>query len=400
MRVRTLIPENRRDVTAYVKLPFALYRDCPQWVPPLLDDMRRILDRRRHPYYRHSEAAHLMVESEGQPLGRLTVMDNRRYNDYNRSATAFFYYFECVDDDQAAQALFEAAFDWARRRGLTDVLGPWGMLRADAHGLLVEGFQHRPAMGQPYNHAYYVDLMAQAGLEKRIDYLSGYLQDYELPQRVTKLAERVKAQRGFRVKSFGSKQEMIAWAPKIQQINNASFTDVFGYYPMEDDDLQGAIKTLSAICEPDLVKTGAQGRRGGRIPDLLPRHQRGSAARPWSLVAYWLVAHLARPPHHPLDEHKRRSLAATVSGPGRLGHHVHRNAEKRLCAGPRQRRGGAGGGEQHQIAGRHARPKCTVVQAASSVQQGAVVSHGAKPPRWTGAALSGLETPADTAQGS
>lgn len=141
-----------RDVRRFIQLPFELYRDCPQWVPPLIPDMKLAHDRGRFPFYRHSDADFLLVESEGEALARLMVIDHRPYNAFHESETAFFYCFDAADDAQATTMLFDAAFDWARARGLAEIYGPNGPMRSDGHGLLVEGFAHRPAIGIKYNY--------------------------------------------------------------------------------------------------------------------------------------------------------------------------------------------------------------------------------------------------------
>jgi hypothetical protein len=117
METRRIELDNPRDVRGFVHLPFEIYRHIPQWVPPLEGQAVRALDRQRHPYYRYSDAAFFMVEHNGQAMGRIGVMDNRLYNDYRQANTAFFGFFEVFEDDQAAQALFDAAFEWAHSRG-------------------------------------------------------------------------------------------------------------------------------------------------------------------------------------------------------------------------------------------------------------------------------------------
>lgn len=157
---------NKKQVRDFLSLPFSIYRDIPQWVPPLQMDEKARLDLKRFPYYRHSQACFLLAyqrsdpADEGtRPVGRLAVLDNRRYNEFNHESTAFFYLFECEDNLSAATGLFEAGFAWARSHGLTRILGPKGFTPLDGFGLLVKGFEHRPAFGLPYNPAYYVPLI-------------------------------------------------------------------------------------------------------------------------------------------------------------------------------------------------------------------------------------------------
>jgi len=255
MRIRGIDTSVRRDVRRFVDFPFKLYAMCPQWSPPLVANVRLALNRERHPFYRHSDAAFFLAEESGDVVGRIAVLDNRRYNEHTGRNAAFFYYFDVVNNQNAAQRLVKAAADWAARRGLEVLLGPKGLLRSDPLGLLVEGYEHVAALSMPYNYPYYPQLMRSAGLEKDVDYLSGYLTaDQTLPERMYRLADRVKERRGFWVKSFCSKRELRAWIPKIQKVNNEAFTDVWGYYPVGDAEIQMIGKQMLALADPQLIK--------------------------------------------------------------------------------------------------------------------------------------------------
>lgn len=255
MRVRRIDTFRKDDVRQFIRLPFELYRDTELWVPPIISDMRLALNRDEYPFYRHSEADFFVAEEGDRTLGRIAVIENRRYNRYHDSKTAFFYYFETVDEAAVAEGLIGTASEWARGRGLTALVGPRGLLRADGHGLLVEGFEHRPAMGVPYNHGYYVDLLEDLGLEKEIDFLSAYLGgDFDLPKRFYDIAERVKERRGFWVKSFDSKRELRRWVPEVQRVNNEAFPDVWGYYPIDEVEANAIADRFLAAADPRLIK--------------------------------------------------------------------------------------------------------------------------------------------------
>ncbi len=258
--IHTLNPARRRDVKKFVDFPFALYTGCKQWSPPLVSSIKLAMKRNKHPFYNHSDAAFIIAQREGKVVGRVAVMDNRRYNEYNDSQVAFFYYFDTVDDVAVAQALFGKAADWATARGLTTLLGPKGMLRADAPGILVEGFEYVAALGMPYNYAYYPQLMTSVGFEKEIDYLSGYLTaENKLPERIVRIVDIVKKRSGFSVKSFASKRELREWIPALQRVNNDAFTDVWGYYPIDDAEVQMIGKQLLAVADPRLLKIVMKG---------------------------------------------------------------------------------------------------------------------------------------------
>jgi GNAT superfamily N-acetyltransferase len=253
--VREIDTGQRRDVNRFIDFPFDLYAVCDEWVPPLVSSLRLAMNRQRHPFYNHSDAAFFIAERDGDVVGRVAVLDNARYNAYNKSKVAFFYYFDVIDDQDTAQELFDAAAAWARARGLEKLMGPKGMLRSDPYGVLIQGFEHRAAMSMPYNYPYYADLLTATGFEKEIDYVSGYvLGDHKLPDRLVALVDRIKERRGFWVKSFRSKAELRKWIPEIQRVNNAAFTDVWGYYPIDEAEVQMIGRQLLMVSDPHLMK--------------------------------------------------------------------------------------------------------------------------------------------------
>ncbi|MGC9349606.1 MAG: GNAT family N-acetyltransferase [Anaerolineae bacterium] len=255
MIVREIDTEDRSDVNRFIDFSFDLYEGCEQWVPPLVSSLRLAMDRRRHPFYHHSDAAFFVAELDGQVAGRIAALDNERYNAYNDAKVAFFYYFDVIHDQQVAQGLLDAAADWARSRGLEKLMGPKGPLRSDPYGILFQGFEYRAAMSMPYNYPYYADLLTAAGFEKEIDYVSGHISgSYELPERLVTLIDRIKTRRGFWVKSFETKRELRKWIPEIQRVNNAAFTDIWGYYPIDDAEVRMIGKQLLTIADPRLIK--------------------------------------------------------------------------------------------------------------------------------------------------
>jgi hypothetical protein len=118
MKVRRVATERAADVRQFIAFLFDLYEASPLWAPPLESDLRLVMNRARHPYYQRSTAEFFLAEDGGRTLGRIAAFDNRAYNDHYGSHTAFFYFFECVEDARVASALFDAALSWARNCGL------------------------------------------------------------------------------------------------------------------------------------------------------------------------------------------------------------------------------------------------------------------------------------------
>ena len=114
---------NKDQVRRFVELPYQLYKDCAQWVPPLFLDAYLPLNRKKHPFFEHSEADFFLAVRDGQVVGRICAGENKPFNEYHGTKKAQFSFFESVDDQSVADALFGSVFDWARARGLDTLIG-------------------------------------------------------------------------------------------------------------------------------------------------------------------------------------------------------------------------------------------------------------------------------------
>ncbi len=254
---RQIDTDDRKQVREFLLFPHRVYGGHPCWVPPLLIDAQTQLDREKHPFYEHSQADFFVVENSGEVVGRIATLENTRYNQFHGTRQAQFYLFDCVDEPGAAEALFERAFEWARARGLDQMVGPKGFGALDGYGLLVEGFDHRQAMTMMnYNHPYYADLVNKVGFRKEVDFISCYLTPdrFQLPERVHRIAQRVLQRGTLKLRRFGSKRELKAWGPKIGRAYNDAFVENWEFYPLTEREIAFLIDNLTLVANPRLIK--------------------------------------------------------------------------------------------------------------------------------------------------
>ena len=118
--------DNKKQVKRFVELPYRIYANCLQWVPPLNVDAYNQLNRKEHPFHEHSDVEFFLAVRDGHDLGRIAVIENKPFNDYHKTRKADFYLFECENDMETATTLFNTAFEWAKARELDVVIGPKG----------------------------------------------------------------------------------------------------------------------------------------------------------------------------------------------------------------------------------------------------------------------------------
>ena len=248
---------HKADVRRFIDLQFCLYRDHELWVPPIRMDVATRMNPEKHPFYEHSDAEFFLAVRDGEDVGRITLMENKPYNRCHGKRQAQFYYFECVEDFEVARALFDHAFEWTRSRGLNQVVGPKGFGPLDGYGMLVDGFEHRPAMTMMnYNPPFYPQYMGELGFNKEVDFVSCYLgvDKFRLPDRVHRIAERAAKRSGLAVKRFSSKRELLSWAPRIGRTYNDTFINNWEYYPLTEWEIKYVTDEILTIADPRLIK--------------------------------------------------------------------------------------------------------------------------------------------------
>lgn len=249
--------KSNAEVNRFIQVPFDLYAGHPQWVPPFITDVRTMMNPDKHPYYEHSDAEFFIAEKDGEAVGRIAALENKPFNQYHDTKDAEFYLFECINDQEVANALFKTVFEWARERGLNKLVGPKGFGPLDGYGIQIEGFEHRQMMNMMnYNYPYYRDLVENLGFTKIVDFVSSYVQtqDFQLPPKVRKAADIAQKRATFTVLDFKSKRDLLNWAARIGEAYNKAFVNNWEYYPLTQHEIDFVVDNVMTIVDPNLIK--------------------------------------------------------------------------------------------------------------------------------------------------
>jgi GNAT superfamily N-acetyltransferase len=239
----------RRDLKAFIDLPFRLHANHPLWVPPLKLERRLFLSRRMNAFFSHGEAEYFLGRRDGRVLGRISAQVNHAFNDYQQKNWGWFGFLEFEDDPEVLAALLDAAAAWLRARGKERMVGPASFAMNDESGILIEGFDLRPMIVQPWNPPYYQQRIEQAGMAKAMDLLMWNLEvsdrDKVLPV-IFELADKVQSEHGIRVRPMRRRQlrkDLDAFA----EVYNAAWSENWDFVPYSKKDLDAYAQELHLV---------------------------------------------------------------------------------------------------------------------------------------------------------
>jgi GNAT superfamily N-acetyltransferase len=248
----------RADLAAFVNLPFTLYKNDPNWVPPLKADVRKLLDSEHHPFYGGGREAsiELFLARDGRSVvGRIAAILNHAHNRAHEENVAFFGFLETVNRPEVANALLAAAEEWARGHGVDAVRGPANPSTNYECGLLVEGFDSPPVLMMTYNPPWYADLIEGAGYAKAKD-LYAYISpvhDASL-ERLKKLGARAERRNpGLTTRSINLK-DFDAEVALVKELYNAAWEKNWGFVPVSSAEFDALAGELKDLVHPDLVR--------------------------------------------------------------------------------------------------------------------------------------------------
>jgi GNAT superfamily N-acetyltransferase len=228
-------PVNTRKArAAFVKFPWRIYRNDPGWVPPLILERKAFLDRKRHPFYQHGDAALFLASQNGEIVGRIMASDDPNYNSLHQTSVGCFGLFECIDNREVAAALFEAASNWLRARGRNEIMGPIDYSTNYVCGLLIDGFEYPPTLLTAHNPSYYAPLIETWGFVKEIDFYGWWFSDATAAAvRLRKLAARLQPRARFTIR-HGDMRNLPAESVRLRRIYNEAWRDNWGFVPFTE----------------------------------------------------------------------------------------------------------------------------------------------------------------------
>lgn len=246
---------SRREQKQFVDLPWELYRDDPNWVPPIRQNLRELVGYARHPFHEIAEVQTFLARRDGKVVGRVAAILNRAHIETRGDNRGFFGFFESVNDQEVATGLLNAVAQWHQERGVPAVRGPMNPSLNYEVGLLVDGFDTPPVFMMSYNHPYYSTLIEGAGFRKTHDlvaYLGTLDQLPNVKNKLAPLAEMALEHSGGVIRPL-DKKNFLKDVQNFLQMYNRSLVGMWGFVPMQDSEVRHMAASLQWLIIPDLA---------------------------------------------------------------------------------------------------------------------------------------------------
>lgn len=244
----------KKQLATFIDFPHELYTDDLNYVPELHIAQRDILTPGKHPFHEHSTLqCFLALDENNKVKGRIAAILNNNHNAFNDTNDGFFGFFDCVNDESVAKALFEEAAKWLKAKGVATMIGPANPTTNETVGLLIDGFNEPPVVMMTYNKSYYISLFEKNGLHKKVDLFAYDIRSDSVSDKAIKLQDALikrLEQKGITIRPINVK-DFKNEVRKVREIYNSAWDKNLGFVPMTESEFNYLAKDLKNVLNPD-----------------------------------------------------------------------------------------------------------------------------------------------------
>lgn len=263
---------SKKELKKFINFNKEMFKKCPQWVPSLDFDEMNTLNKKTNPAFDFCRAKYWLAYDDGRIVGRIAGIINDRYIEKWGNKYARFGWIDFIDDPDVSGALFSTVENWAKENGMDGVQGPLGFTDFDKEGMLVEGFDETGTMPTIYNYPYYPNHVERLGYKKEIDWLEFSIK-IAPNEKIDRIADMVEKRLKLQVVHLKKAKDIVPYAKDIFRLLNDCYTDIFGFVPLSDKQMDYYTKQYFSFIRPEFIqiildKDGKLAAFGITLPSL------------------------------------------------------------------------------------------------------------------------------------
>ena len=254
MDLKIIAVETNKDKMRFIKSQWLFYKDDKNFVPPVISDRKKVLDTEKNPFYKHSKIQLFLAVSGDHIVGRIAAIINDNHNITHNDKIGFWGFFECIDDQKVANALFNACGKWLKDRNMTAMRGPENPSMNDEIGLLIDGFDSPPVIMMTYNPQYYIKLVEGAGFTKAKDLYAYILhQESYLTDKMIRFQQLIRDRHKVTIRQINmkNKAEFLKDVETLKSIYNAAWMPNWGFVKWTSEEFDFVAGDLKMIADPE-----------------------------------------------------------------------------------------------------------------------------------------------------
>jgi hypothetical protein len=245
----------KKDLKAFGKFPFELYKNNPFWVPPLINDEVKSFDKNQNPVFKHAIAHFLLAFKDEKIVGRVAAIINWTEVNEQKIKKMRFGWFDFIDDVEVSKALLNKVAEIGKTHQLEFMEGPVGFSNLDKVGVLTEGFDQLSTAITWYNHAYYKEHLEQLGFVKAKEWIESYFSMNDVhPENYQRMAALLKDRYQLHILSFKSIKELMPYVDKMFELFNTSYAKLSSFVPISDVQIAYFKKIYIGLIDPEYIK--------------------------------------------------------------------------------------------------------------------------------------------------
>ncbi|MBN1897846.1 MAG: hypothetical protein JW827_03630 [Spirochaetes bacterium] len=246
-----------KEMKKFIKLPWDIFKNDPLWAPPLLMEEVKRVNKKKNPFFEYGDADFFLAYRDGKPVGRIAAIDNPKHNEFHKDdRTGFWGFFDCINDQNVADALFNAAKEWVKTKGHKNMRGPMSCDTNDEVGMVIDGFENLRYFMMPHNPPYYFDLCKKYKMTRAKDLFCFHLDlTKPVPERILSIAEKIQERyekQGYVFRSL-NKKNLKHDLRIIMDIYQEAWKENWGFSPMTKRQFDEMAESMSLIAVEDMI---------------------------------------------------------------------------------------------------------------------------------------------------
>jgi hypothetical protein len=247
------VVRSKQDLNDFVDLPWTIYKDYPNWIPPLKNEVKEILNTEKNPFWEHARHELFLVRDNNKTVGRIVAIVDDNHNNFHQDKIGFFGFYESINNFEVAKLLYDNTKKWLQDNRKDTMRGPLNPSQNDEIGFLLEGFDKPPAVMMTYTPPYYLNLAENYGFQKAKDLFALYKNAQEpIPERIERMVAVIRKKTQAKIRTIDMKN-FNRDLKYVKDIYNSAWEKNWGFVPMTDKEIDLTAKKLKQFVDPGLV---------------------------------------------------------------------------------------------------------------------------------------------------